>query len=1218
VLTIRRMVAGSGFRYLMESVAVGDGRADQSSPLTRYYAESGTPHGRFVGGGLDVLGLAAGHEVSGDHLYRMLVEVVDPVSGESLGRQAALRQPPSLQERVERRLARLSEPEREAARARIEVEERRRAHKLRPPVAGFDLTFSPCKSISAAWALADEGTNAVIYECHKRAIEFTLRYAEQNVFHSRSGKNGVVQEDVEGVVAVSFTHYDTRAGDPQLHDHVVVWNRARSRSDGEWRTLDSRGLFKSVVTLSEIHQGVLADLLTAELGVGWESGQTRRGMRKHEMAGVPEELIREFAQRRDMIEAWRAGLVAEFVASHGRQPTPVEKMRLNQQANLATRREKQHRSLAEMSEDWRERAIKHVGDDPIAWVSTLRNRNDLPLLRADDLLEEMLAEVGELAIEWQAERRATFSRPNIVAEVARQLEGVRFASPDHRMAVIERTANLALDAGVQVTAPELHHIPERYRRANGSSRLRPTDHHLYTTASLLDAENRLFAAGRGTGSPAVSVATVAAIAEQNLPGHYYAMSVDQAVAVEKIATSGRQLDVLVGPAGTGKSTTMAGLRAAWEAEHGPGSVVGLAPSAAAAEVLADELGIDTENTAKWLYEHRQAGHRRAELGDLEAHLDARPTHLPPPPSLLARARNLREMIHRWEFKLGQLVIVDEASLAGTFALDELVETAGSAGAKVLLVGDPYQLSGVDAGGVFRALVRDREDIPPELTDVRRFKNRWEKAASVELRVGAEFAIDAYESHNRIAEGSRDELLDALYAAWRGDVLEGKSSLMIAGDSATVAELNRRVRADRVAAGEVAKQGFALADGQTAGVGDEVVTRQNDRMLVTARGWVKNGDRWVVTATNKDRSMTVRRAGGGGSVVLPSDYVAEHVELAYATTAHRSQGRTVDTAHTMVSPQTTREVLYVSATRGRESNRLYVDTHYDPDPDTSHDGMTEPQTVRAVLAAVLANEGAELAATDTIRASWDAAEGMVQLSAEYVTLAREAQAERWDSLIATSGLSDDQVETVRASEAYGPLVAAFRDAEARGLDPEAMFPRLVASRGLADADDVAAVLHGRVDRWVASASSKRQVATDLIVGLISRAKGVADEDMGRALRERDEAMERRAMTLAEQSVEHKAAWVHRLGSPPADPAMRTAWLHEVRVVAAYRDRWNISGMTVVDGREEASSIEQIGHQKRAQAAAQRALAISRQARQQHGQSEPTDLTVGVEQSKGVEL
>jgi hypothetical protein len=135
-------------------------------------------------------------------------------------------------------------------------------------VAGFDLTFSPSKSISTAWALADADTKETIYACHRRAIEVVLAYAEREVFHSRSGKNGVVQEDVEGVVATAFTHFDSRAGDPQLHDHVVVANRARSVSDGVWRTLDSRGLFKSVVMLGELHQGVLGRPVDQRVGVG--------------------------------------------------------------------------------------------------------------------------------------------------------------------------------------------------------------------------------------------------------------------------------------------------------------------------------------------------------------------------------------------------------------------------------------------------------------------------------------------------------------------------------------------------------------------------------------------------------------------------------------------------------------------------------------------------------------------------------------------------------------------------------------------------------------------------------------------------------------------------------------------------------------------------------------------------------------------------------------
>ncbi|MCU4183842.1 relaxase domain-containing protein [Acidiferrimicrobium sp. IK] len=1216
MLTIRRLTAGTGYKYLISSIARGDGAADQSSPLTRYYEQSGTPPGRFAGGGLAALGLDHGQQVTDEHLYRMLMEVTNPATGDQLGRQ---RPPPlqsSLKERVEARLARLPAGEREAARADAEPAERRRT--LRAPVAAFDLTFSPSKSVSAAWALADEGTKAVIYDCHMRAIAYTLAYAERNLLHSRSGKNGVVQEDIEGTIAAAFTHYDTRSGDPQLHDHVVVWNRAKSVSDGEWRTLDSRGLFKSVVTISEIHQGVLADMLTQALGVGWEPGSSRQGMRKHEMTGVPEALIREFSQRRDMIEEHRDRLESQFVAEHGREPSKVERMRLNQQANLATRQDKTHRSLADMSAEWRERAMDHIGVRPEAWVSTLRNRNDLPLLRADDLTDEMLSEVAELAVAWQAERRATFSRANIMAEAARQLEGLRCASPDDRMAIIERATDLALGEVVQVTAPELHHTPRRYQRQDGTSRLRPAGHHLYTTESLLDAEQRLLTAGRDITAATVPVAAVAAVVERNLPDKDYTMSTDQAVAVEKIATSGRQLDVLVGPAGTGKSTTMAGLRAAWESEHGHGSVVGLAPSASAAEVLGDELGIDTENTAKWLHEHRQTGKRGEQLAALQARIDAIPHDKPVPDELLEQARRLRDSISRWQLRPGQLVIVDEASLAGTFALDELTDAAGRAGAKVLLVGDPYQLSAVDAGGMFRTLARDRDDIAPELSDVRRFANGWEKTASVELRVGSEAAIDAYEKHDRIEEGDRETLLDALYKAWKQDVEDGKRSLMVAADSATVSDLNRRARSDRIAAGKVAEHGLAVADGQTAGVGDEVVTRQNDRRLATAKGFVKNGDRWTVTATNDDGSMVVQRAGGGGSVVLPAHYVAEHVELGYATTAHRAQGRTVDTAHAIISPTTTREVLYVAASRGRAGNWLYVDTAYDPDPPTSHDGVAEPQTAHEVLAGVLANEGVEQSATDTIRSSWDAAESIGQLSAEYLTLAREAQRERWDTLIEHAGLDEDHVEQVRGSAAYGPLVHAFTQAEARGIDPETVIPRLVAARDLTDTDDVAAVLHGRLDRYVEAAGSKRQATADLIAGLVPRAKGVTDPDMAKALHERDEAMERRAAALAERAVERKPPWVRRLGSPPDDPAARAAWIHQVRVVAAYRERWNLAGAAPVDERDRASSIEQIGHQKRAQAAAERALTISRQVRQQHRHREPEELTAAVEQSKGIEL
>ena len=702
----------------------------------------------------------------------------------------------------------------------------------------------------------------------------------------------------------------------------------------------------------------------------------------------------------------------------------------------------------------------------------------------------------------------------------------------------------------------MHHTPARYIRADGSSRLRPESRIAYTTRAMLDAEARLLSAGRTADGPSIRVETVAAVAEAGLPGRDYGLGIDQALALEKIATSRRVLDVLVGPAGTGKTSTMAGLRAAWEADHGSGAVIGLAPSAAAAEGLGDELRIDTENTAKWLTEWRRIPELAAQRDRLAAQLAAQPRPLSAGARKLSeRVDSLDRAVDERRLHSGQLVIVDEASLAGTFALDELVSAARVAGAKVLLAGDWAQLSSVEAGGAFSLLVADRGDLAPELSDVRRFKCDWEKAASVELRLGDETAIDAYAAHGRVAEGNRSEMLDALYQAWKSDVGAGRSSLMIAADAATVTELNRRARADRVAAGLVAEAGLLVADGQRVGVGDEVITRANNRLLTTGRRWVKNGDRWSVTATNNDGSMVVSRVGGG-EVVLPADYAASSVELAYATTAHRAQGRTVDTAHALVSPTTTAKALYVAATRGRESNRLYVYTEYDPDPQTSHDGMTEPQTAADLLAGVLANQGADQSAHETMRRAQHQAEDFAVLAGEYQTLAKAAQADRWDAVLARSGLAPAQIEQVRDSEAHGPLLAAFRDAEARGLDVATTFPKLVAARPLTDAGDPAAVLHSRVDRWVSTAASKRQAATNLIAGLIPRADGVTDPDMARALHERDQAMEHRARHLATQALERGQVWVLRLGSPPPDPTLREAWAREVSTVAAYRDRWGI--------------------------------------------------------------
>jgi len=225
-------------------------------------------------------------------------------------------------------------------------------------------------------------------------------------------------------------------------------------------------------------------------------------------------------------------------------------------------------------------------------------------------------------------------------------------------------------------------------------------------------------------------------------------------------------------------------------------------------VLADELGIETENTASGLHEWRRIPELTARRDRFALNLAATHTRtLPPRRSSAPGSRRWTRPSPIGRLNAGQLVIVDEASLAGTFALDELASAARQAGSKILLVGDGSQLGSVEAGGAFSLLVKDRGDLVAELTDVQRFHSEWEKAASIELRLGNKSVIHDYEAHGRITEGDRESLLDAIYAAWKKDVDAGKSSLMIAGDSTTVTELNARARADRVLEGTFQTMGY---------------------------------------------------------------------------------------------------------------------------------------------------------------------------------------------------------------------------------------------------------------------------------------------------------------------------------------------------------------------------------------------------------------------------
>jgi len=333
---------------------------------------------------------------------------------------------------------------------------------------------------------------------------------------------------------------------------------------------------------------------------------------------------------------------------------------------------------------------------------------------------------------------------------------------------------------------------------------------------------------------------------------------------------------------------------------------------------------------------------------------------------------------------GMLVIVDEASLAGTLTLDALAAQARESGAKLLLVGDHHQLCAVDAGGAFGLLASTPG--ARELTSLWRFRHRWEADATRRLRHGDPAVAGVYDTHGRLHAGGSDEVLDHAYTSWARDVARGEASLLLAADTDTVARLNQRARADRVAAGQVDTTGeVAAADGIRVGVGDVVLTRRNNRRLRLDDGsHVRNGTRWTVAATHPDGGLTLttdtpRSPSRGGSVRLPAGYVREHVELGYAATIHRAQGVTVAHSHVIAAPGMTREALYVAMTRGTTSNHAYLPADgSDPHCETTTNTSTGEVGARELFAAILATSGRELSATETMRANLDHATSPARL------------------------------------------------------------------------------------------------------------------------------------------------------------------------------------------------------------------------------------------------
>ena len=750
-------------------------------------------------------------------------------------------------------------------------------------VAGFDATVSAPKSLSVWWALTgDQG----LAECHDVAVRAVVDYLEQFGSTTRIRSNGGrLHPDSQGLIAAAFRQTTSRLDDPQLHTHLVISSKVQT-DDGRWLALDARVLKQHQRALGGLYQSVLRAELTHRYGVAF--GDIVNG--QAEIAGVPTELIEQFSKRAAQVRGELQHKVAEFRQREGRHPTRFEHAALEREAAADTRLRKNAGGVPDLPARWSvEAAGIGISAESLGQSITQAARAQVPSVKVS------VAEV----IEDLSTQRSAWHRMDVLRAVTDRLRPQPGMSGDRWAQQLDRAVNRVLDHCVVLDPDGDGHR----RQSDGRSVWIEPVAAQVTSRQVLAQEQAILAwvadAQLDDPSPSTTVTRGG-------------LDVVQLDAARAVAGEDRAV-VIVGPAGTGKTTT---LRAAVTDLHRHGRpVFGVAPTAKAAKVLGQETGMHADTVAKLLHEwDRPDG---------------------PGP--------------QWRLPHRATVIVDEAGMLSTPNLHQLTQLATTEQWRLVLVGDHRQLQAVGRGGLLAEISATSRTI--ELERIHRFSHDWEAAASLRLRHGDLRALDAYEAHGRIIPGSFDGHLDEIAAEWMQRHTAGETVAITAATNEHVDAINRTIRQLRARTGDTDTTTIgSIADGLVA-VGDVVATRRNHRQLHTTSGdIVRNRELWTVTAINEAGDLTVTDLSGTSTVTLPVEYAMEHVRLGYAATEYGTQSATETASITLAGPATTGRGLYVAMTRGRDQNDVYVIT------DT-HD-LTE---ARDVLEGIVACERADVPA-----------------------------------------------------------------------------------------------------------------------------------------------------------------------------------------------------------------------------------------------------------------
>lgn len=668
-------------------------------------------------------------------------------------------------------------------------------------------------------------------------------------FSRQGGRRGKAQRRTpsSGLLWARTRHATSRAGDPAPHDHVLIANLTEMLDDrGGWKALDTGGV-RDLVHAATMAGRLAAAAKAVGLGYAIEPDHGPSGKLDHwAVVGIPREVTDLFSKRSSEIDA---AMEAEGFTSY----------RARGIAARATRAAKTDESPESLLLRWYNEL------DSIGWparkinqrLQIVQDRSRRPLR---SLTEQERAEMarGLIGPEGALAQRKAFTRADVIRVAAPTLYGCAIEELDRVVsAVLQHPEAIPLVGQ-----------PGARGRAWAAASVLATEVAVEAVADRLTQRSEHAAVDPGSARTAVA-AKEAALGRPLTEGQRH--------AVEAVTTSGRGLDLVVGVAGSGKTTALEVARAAFEADGY--QVLGTAISGQAARALHNEAGVDSRTIASLVW--------RLEHGTLR--LDGR-----------------------------TVLLVDEAGMADDKAMLKLLAAVDIAGAKAIVIGDHHQLGAVGPGGGLEALA-NRHDSDVHVLDKNvRQQLPGERRALEHLRAGkvAE-AVAWYRQHDRLVTApTRDAARDAAIDAWEADLRAGRESVLLAWRRRDVAALNQRARQRCIAAGMVTGLELEALGGKRYAAGDRIVT-----LAPSGDGRFVTSERGSVLHVGND-ALTVRFDGGREDTLSADELAKDRLDHAYAVTVYRMQGATVDRAHVFADGGG-RELAYVGMSRARETSHVYL-------------------------------------------------------------------------------------------------------------------------------------------------------------------------------------------------------------------------------------------------------------------------------------------------------